>query len=368
MKTIIDEVKNAFVERDEEITAIARAVLARQHVVLIGPPGIAKSALIRAICDRVTGARYFERLLRRDSTADELFGPVSLKGLENDEFRRNIADQLPEAELAFLDEIFKSNSTVLNGILNVINERQFHNDRHVVKCPLMTCVGASNELPQGEDLNALWDRFLVRLVVKDIQEDTSFHSFLEAKAGRGNKPGVNKMALADLQADQLAVSLVNTPPVVTEQLTKLRRQLINEGIRPSPRRWAACLEYLKAEAFLDSRADVAVDDIPVLEDCLWELPEQKPKIAQMLAACASPELGRIVEISDASKEAYDLIGTGSDAQAMLEANAKLRRAHAELEKIEKTASGKAKSKAKAAMEQVKNWNAELLQKIGLQTL
>ena len=105
MKPIIDETKNQFVERDEEITAIARAVLARQHVVLIGPPGIAKSALIRAICHRILGARYFERLLRRDSTADELFGPVSLKGLENDEFRRNIADQLPEAEIAFLDEI-----------------------------------------------------------------------------------------------------------------------------------------------------------------------------------------------------------------------------------------------------------------------
>ncbi len=371
MKNIIADVKSIFVERDEEIDAIGRAILARQHVAMLGAPGIAKSALVREFCSRIIGAKYFQRLLRRDSTTDEVFGPVSLKGLEQDSYRRNISGKLPEAHLGFGDEGFKCNSTLLNGLLDIINERTFENDGAQVKCPLWSFFVASNELPQSEDLAPFWDRLLVRIVVRDIQEDSAFLRFLEAKSGRGMAalagPWIT-VPLAEIERQQAETAAVDIPTDVNQQIVRLRRDLHAEGIRPSPRRFAACLEYLKAAAYLDGRNEVAVDDIPVLADCLWEKPDQLPKLAQILGQLASPELGRVMEIFDAAKEAADKALAGKDAQVLLESNSKLQKAYKELDKIAKSASGKAKGKAEAAMKQIKGWNAEILKGIGIATL
>lgn len=369
MKNIIADVKSIFVERDEEIEAIGRAILSRQHVAMLGAPGIAKSALVREFCHRITGAKYFQRLLRRDSTTDEVFGPVSLKGLEQDSYRRNISGKLPEAHLGFGDEGFKCNSTLLNGLLDIINERTFENDGAQVKCPLWSFFVASNELPQSEDLAPFWDRLLVRLVLRDIQEDSAFLSFLETKAGRGALSGAKVVITsADVERQQAETAAVAIPTDVNQQIVKLRRDLHAEGIRPSPRRFAACLEYLKAAAYIDGRDEVAVDDIPVLADCLWEKPDQFAAITKIVGKLASPELGRVMEIFDAAKEAADKALAGKDAQVLLESNSKLQKAYKELDKIAKSASGKAKGKAEAAMKQIKGWNAEILKGIGIATL
>ena len=133
-------------------------------VLLIGPPGTAKSALARAIAQAFSG-NYFERLLTKFSTPEELFGPVSPKALEQDKFSRVISGKLPEAEFAFVDEVFKANSAILNSLLTLVNERVFHNDGAPIKCPLVTMFGASNELPEGKELEALFDRFLLRFDV-----------------------------------------------------------------------------------------------------------------------------------------------------------------------------------------------------------
>jgi MoxR-like ATPase len=137
------------------------AVLAGEHVLLLGPPCTAKSALARAIAQAFGGA-YFARLLTKFSTPEELFGAISLRALEQDHYARITTGKLPEAEFAFIDEVFKANSAILNALLAVVNERVFHNDGQPVACPLVTMSGASNELPEGKDLEALFDRFLVR--------------------------------------------------------------------------------------------------------------------------------------------------------------------------------------------------------------
>jgi MoxR-like ATPase len=154
-----------FPERKDVIDGSLAAVLAGEHVLLIGPPGTAKSALVRCLA-QVFGGSYFERLLTKFSTPEELFGPISLQALAQDRFVRLTAGKLPEAEFAFVDEIFKSNSAVLNALPSVINERVFHNDGAPVRCPLVSLFAASNELPEGKELEALFDRFLLRFDVR----------------------------------------------------------------------------------------------------------------------------------------------------------------------------------------------------------
>src|SRR3954471_7668808 len=133
-----------FPERKQVIDGALCAILAGEHVLLLGPPGTAKSALARAVAQAFSGV-YFERLLTKFSTPEELFGAVSLKALEQDRFSRVIAGKLPEANFAFVDEIFKANSAILNSLLTLINERVFHNDGTPILCPLVTLFGASNE-------------------------------------------------------------------------------------------------------------------------------------------------------------------------------------------------------------------------------
>ncbi|HTP29485.1 MAG TPA: AAA family ATPase, partial [Anaeromyxobacteraceae bacterium] len=127
---------------------------------MTGSPGTAKSALARTI-SRAFQAAYFERLVTKFTTPEELFGPISLKALEQDHYRRVTAGMLPEAQIAFIDEIWKANSAILNALLAVMNERVFHNDGAPCTCPLITLFGASNELPDGKELEATFDRFLL---------------------------------------------------------------------------------------------------------------------------------------------------------------------------------------------------------------
>jgi MoxR-vWA-beta-propeller ternary system protein len=179
-----------FPERKDVIDGSLAAVLAGEHVLLIGPPGTAKSALVRCLA-QVFGGSYFERLLTKFSTPEELFGPISLQGLAQDRFVRLTAGKLPEAEFAFVDEIFKSNSAVLNALLSVINERVFHNDGAPVRCPLVSLFAASNELPEGKELEALFDRFLLRfdvgylLVAANLRGQAAGAGEVRRPAGQG---------------------------------------------------------------------------------------------------------------------------------------------------------------------------------------
>lgn len=170
LNTIERELSASLIEREEVIRAALIALLARQHLVILGPPGTAKSQLVTALASRIspangTGLKSFNYLMTRFTTPEELFGPVSVQALKQDEYRRVTTGKLVEAELAFLDEIFKASSAILNALLKITNERTFSNGNQEITVPLLSLFAASNELPQGNELEALWDRFLLRMRV-----------------------------------------------------------------------------------------------------------------------------------------------------------------------------------------------------------
>lgn len=272
IKEIQEALNKKYYERKEEIEGLLIAMLSKQHILFIGEAGTGKSMLSAELGKIVQGSNYFQWLLSQFSTPEELFGVLSLKELEQGIYKRNTASKLPEAHFAFLDEIFKANSAILNSLLTLINERLFYNNGSPIQTPLMSIVGSSNEYPEeGEGLEALFDRFLLRYEIDYIKEDQAFISLLKGE----NEINVPTITLQELETYQNALETITIPDTVIETLVEIRQALADEGIRPSDRRFVQSLKLLKAKAFIENRTNVVLKDLSLLKNSLWVNSDQK---------------------------------------------------------------------------------------------
>src|SRR5512132_199181 len=325
LKKIREELRQRFLERGDLIDGALAALLSSHHVLIVGPPGTAKSMLADELCRRIEGANYFQWLLTRFTTPEEIFGAVSLKALEQDDYRRVTDHKLPQAHIAFLDEIFKANSSILNAILTLINERLFHNGKEVTPVPLLTLFGASNELPEEEELTALYDRFLVRFVVNYIAEDFRFLRMLESH-GQETRTSLTLRELRELQEQTREVAI---PSHVYRSIADIRRELNKKNIQASDRRYRQCLALLQAYAYIEGEAEVYEKHLFFLEHVLWRDPADHEQVRNTIRELLLGFEEEITELLYESREIRDSAlqpGRTSDerARALIEFHTKLR--------------------------------------------
>jgi MoxR-like ATPase len=325
LRRVREELQQLFLERADLIDGSLVALLAGHHVLIIGPPGTAKSMLADELCRRMEGARYFQWLLTRFTTPEELFGAVSLAGLEADDYRRVTTGKLPEAHIAFLDEVFKGSSSILNAILTLMNERVFHNGRTPAAVPLVSLFGASNELPEDTELTALFDRFLLRFVVDYIAEDFRFLKLLQL-----DPPATRTtLSLDGLRMLQAEVRDVAVPDYVLRGLADLRRELGRQQLVASDRRYRQCVSVLRARAYLLERSAVTDDDLYFLEHVLWNDPADRAKVAATIRSLLRGYEDEVQVLLYQSRELRDYALRSWDSaelrsRAVVEAHTKIR--------------------------------------------
>lgn len=292
VQQIATELKGVFIERDEAVDVTLAAVLAKAHVFALGPPGTAKSLILERITQSIEGAKAFRSLVGPFSQPDQIFGPVKISDLQQDKFVRKTTGYLPEAHVGFLDEVYKGNDGILNMCLTLMAERMYEVDGAMVKSPIMSIMGASNELPETQKLQAFHDRFLVRLFIDRIQERAGFLTLLE----HGVPETPTKISLADLETAQKEVAAIEVPQDVLGVLAEIHFAAHGEGLQVSDRRTLQSARLAQAMAWLEGRIRVEVADLAVLRHVLWTTPDERIKADEVVTKRTLPQLGEAMSI------------------------------------------------------------------------
>ena len=350
-KQLLGEMNRGIYEKETEISLSLLAALAGESVILLGPPGVAKSMVARQLKTAFKDARSFEYLMSRFSTPDEIFGPVSIQKLKtSDTYERAVDGYLPTADVVFLDEIWKAGPAIQNTLLTVINEKIFRNGNREMHLPLKLLVAASNELPaKGEGLEALWDRFVIRIESRPIKQEKNFRamllersladsadfandkiiqgdlfnnkevlldtkdkSALSAKSARGKNNQSASITPEEYAEWTHQISEIGVSEEVLDAISSIRKSLravnVDEAaerrnIYVSDRRWKNIVRLLRTSAFMQDREEVAICDLLPIYHCLWQEPEERDAIRNIvIRALFAPFADKLVEMKNALAE------------------------------------------------------------------
>lgn len=312
IELLIKAMSEGIWEKDYIFALGLLTAVAEESLFLLGPPGTGKSLVARRLKQVFKDSRSFEYLMSRFSTPDEIFGPVSIKKLkEEDRYERATDGFLPTADIVFLDEIWKAGPPIQNALLTAINEKVFHNGPTTQPLPLKVLVAASNELPrENEGLEALWDRFMVRVVSNCIENENAFYRMMRQKETRltdiKSELQIDNATLADWKS---CCENVELPDSILEAITHIRhglRQLgKRENVEPldyyiSDRRWKKAANLLRTSAFLNDRTEVDMSDIVLLQHMLWNNVECIRPVTQLVLESLFADIQK--SMADLSKE------------------------------------------------------------------
>lgn len=324
-KQLLGEMNRGIYEKETEISLSLLAALAGESIILLGPPGVAKSMVPRQLKTAFREAQSFEYLMSRFSTPDEIFGPVSIQKLKtSDTYERAVEGYLPTADVVFLDEIWKAGPAIQNTLLTVINEKIFRNGNREMHLPLKLLVAASNELPaKGEGLEALWDRFVIRIESRPIKLEKNFRAMLlevksEERGVKKQSPAAEEKANSNaITAEEYAgwterIDKIGVKIEVLDAISAIRKSLravnVDEAaerrnIYVSDRRWKNIVRLLRTSAFMQDREEVDICDLLPVYHCLWQEPEERDAIRNIvIRALFSPFADKLVEMKNALAE------------------------------------------------------------------
>ena len=334
-KQLLGEMNRGIYEKETEISLSLLAALAGESIILLGPPGVAKSMVARQLKTAFKDARSFEYLMSRFSTPDEIFGPVSIQKLKtSDTYERAVEGYLPTADVVFLDEIWKAGPAIQNTLLTVINEKIFRNGNREMHLPLKLLVAASNELPaKGEGLEALWDRFVIRIESRPIKLEKNFRAMLlevKSEEQRASEVKSEERGAFEVKSEERRVNNSNAITAeeyaewteridkigvkieVLDAISAIRKSLravnVDEAaerrnIYVSDRRWKNIVRLLRTSAFMQDREEVDICDLLPIYHCLWQEPEERDAIRNIvIRALFSPFADKLVEMKNALAE------------------------------------------------------------------
>ena len=316
-KQLLGEMNRGIYEKETEISLSLLAALAGESIILLGPPGVAKSMVAKQLKTAFRDAQSFEYLMSRFSTPDEIFGPVSIQKLKtSDTYERAMEGYLPTADVVFLDEIWKAGPAIQNTLLTVINEKIFRNGNREMHLPLKLLVAASNELPaKGEGLEVLWDRFVIRIESRPIKLEKNFRAMLlESHADFADNADFSDLKITAEEYAEWAEKIckIGVKEEVLDAISAIRKSLravnVDEAaerrnIYVSDRRWKNIVRLLRTSAFMQDREEVDICDLLPIYHCLWQEPEERDAIRNIvIRALFSPFADKLVEMKNALAE------------------------------------------------------------------